>query len=189
MPSDLTPEQRVVYDSIAHGPRASTPVIPITDDQGRLLGPFGLMTIAPAIGDAVQGVGAAIRFAGTLSALVRETAILTVAAHFRCDFEWFAHRAAALDAGLDDIALEAIRSTGPAVLDDPAATARAAVLDVLQTGRLSDETYAQAVARFGAEGLAELVWLTGYYAMLAMALGAFDPELPSAVHGQFSDRA
>lgn len=176
-----------MYDSITLGPRASAPVVPIVDDEGRLLGPFGLMTIAPAIGEAVQGVGAAIRFAGRLSPLVRETAILTVAAHFRCDFEWFAHREAAREAGLDAASLEAIRGGAPATLDAGPSVAREVVRSILQTGRLADEAYSAAVERFGDEGLAELVWLAGYYAMLAMALGVFDPELPHAVHGQFAD--
>nr|WP_243847343.1 carboxymuconolactone decarboxylase family protein [Microbacterium ulmi] len=143
------------------------------------------MTIVPSIGDAVQGVGAAIRFRGTLAALVRETAILTVAAHFRCDFEWFAHRAAGADAGLDGDQLEAIRTAAPADLPPDAAHARAVVQAILRRGRLDDADYARAVEAFGETGLAELVWLSGYYSMLAMALGTFDPAVPDVVQGQF----
>ena len=53
--------------------------MPITDEAGRLLGPFAVMLLTPEVGNAVQQVGAKIRFATALTARERELAILAVA--------------------------------------------------------------------------------------------------------------
>ena len=95
-PADLDDAQRAVYDAITGGPRASQAgTVPITDDAGRLLGPFAVMLLTPEVGNAMQQVGAKIRFAAALTARERELAILTVAGHLRSDFERLAHEPAA----------------------------------------------------------------------------------------------
>ena len=67
-PADLDEAQRAVYDAITGGPRASQAgTVPITDDAGRLLGPFAVMLLTPEVGNAMQQVGAKIRFAAALT--------------------------------------------------------------------------------------------------------------------------
>ena len=46
--------------------------MPIVDESGRLLGPFAVMLLTPEVGNAVQQVGAKIRFAAALTARERE---------------------------------------------------------------------------------------------------------------------
>lgn len=190
-PDELTPEQAVVYASIAEGPRKTQAgLVPVVDREGRLLGPFGLMAIAPALGNAVQAVGAALRFHGRLSAATRELATLMVAVHRTCDFEWFAHVNAALAAGITDEQLAALRAAAqPHGLDAEQAAAWAALSALQQRGALDDAEYAAAAEVLGEAGLAELVWLDGYYSMLATALAAFDPVLPGAARGVLSARS
>ena len=65
-----------------------------------LLGPFDALLRSPAIGDAVQRVGTALRQESTLPREATETAILTVAAHWRASYEWYAHEAVAASSGL-----------------------------------------------------------------------------------------
>jgi hypothetical protein len=69
--------------------------VPITDSDGRLLGPFAVMLLSPEVGNAVQQVGAKIRFSTTLTGRERELAILSVAGVLRSDFERLAHEPAA----------------------------------------------------------------------------------------------
>jgi 4-carboxymuconolactone decarboxylase len=83
-PAELDPAQRALYDAITGGPRASQAgTVPITDADGRLLGPFAVMLLAPEVGNAMQQVGAKIRFGAALTGRERELAILSVAGVLR----------------------------------------------------------------------------------------------------------
>jgi 4-carboxymuconolactone decarboxylase len=93
-PSELDDAQRDLYDAITGGPRAAKPrPFPLTDAEGRLNGPFNAMLAAPPLGQALQRLGAAVRYETSLSARVREMAILAVAAHWDSAFERYAHEA------------------------------------------------------------------------------------------------
>ena len=80
-PSELNDDQLEVYNAIAGGPRAGGPFA-LTNDDGSLRGPFNAMVLSPAIGLALQSVGAAVRYRSTLTDRAREMAILVVAAHW-----------------------------------------------------------------------------------------------------------
>ena len=47
-----------------------------------------------------------------------------------------------------------------------------------ESGRLDDETFAAARARFGLDGTLELLALNGYYSMMAMVLNTAGMPLP-----------
>ena len=88
-PDELTPDSRAVYDAIAGGPRASAAkVFQMADEDGRLEGPFNAMLTAPALGMPLQELGASIRYRTSFTDRGREIAILAVAAHHACDYEW-----------------------------------------------------------------------------------------------------
>ncbi|MEH3079316.1 MAG: carboxymuconolactone decarboxylase family protein [Quadrisphaera sp.] len=147
------------------------------DDQERLLGPFGLMLDSPRIGTAVQAVGAALRFDPDLHPLLRELAILTVAVHHRSDFEWRAHEAAALAAGATPSQLQAVLDDVPVDgLDPSTATGLAFVRAVLAHGDVDDALFADTLGQLGRSTTSALVWLVGYYAMLATALQVLRPQ-------------
>src|SRR5215475_6534192 len=108
-PADLDDAQRAVYDAITGGPRASQAgTVPITDEAGRLAGPFAVMLLSPEVGNAMQAVGAKVRFTTTLTARERELAILAVAGELRSDFERLAHEPAARQTGLSQPQLNAV---------------------------------------------------------------------------------
>ena len=86
---DLSAEQRVIYDAIQSGPRGAM----------GLAGPFGVWVRAPAVGNAIQQLGAAARFATSLDEATKEIAICTVGAHFKAKFELAAHKNLAQRAG------------------------------------------------------------------------------------------
>ncbi|WP_432828603.1 carboxymuconolactone decarboxylase family protein [Dactylosporangium sp. CA-092794] len=154
--------------------------MPITDGSGRLLGPFGLMLIAPEVGDAVQQLGAALRFRSGLSPRVRELAILTVAVAAGCEFEWWAHEQAALAAGLTVEQLQSILDGAvPDGLSDAEREAAGVSLALSRRRRLDDAEYAAAQRTLGTATLAELTWLVGYYGTLALALEVFAPASPA----------
>lgn len=174
--AELDPEQAAVHDAVATGPRAAQARVPLVDDQGRLLGPFGVMLRSPRIGGAVQQVGAALRTDPDLPPRLRELTIMTVAAHTRSEFEWTAHEAAARDTGLTTPQLQALLDGAPPPdLTDAERCAVELVRTLLSAHAVPDELYARARAALGERRLAALTWLIGYYAMLAGALAVFRP--------------
>jgi 4-carboxymuconolactone decarboxylase len=187
-PADLDDAQRAVYDAITGGPRASQAgTVPITDDAGRLLGPFAVMLLAPAVGDAIQQVGAKIRFAAALTARERELAILTVAGQLRSDFERLAHEPAARAAGLTQVQVNAVLAGEvPDGLGGSEALVCRLARVMTAERTLPDADYDAGVAVLGTERLADLTWLVGYYCALALSLAVFRPFLPeafAAAHG------
>ena len=108
-PAELDPAQRALYDAITGGPRASQAgTVPITDADGQLLGPFAVMLLSPEVGNAMQQVGAKIRFGAALTGRERELAILSVAGVLRSDFERLAHEPAARALGLAQEQIDAV---------------------------------------------------------------------------------
>lgn len=175
-PMSLDADQLRLYQELVQGPRGRAGNVAMTDDDGALLGPFAVMALSPAVGDAVQQVGAALRYASLLDPVVREAAVLFVAAHHGSTFEWQAHEGAARRLGLDDDQLAQLQAgRAPAGLPPLAHQALIAVTALLQTSSLDEETYVATRVGLGERGLAELVWLVGYYDMLALALRVFDP--------------
>ena len=179
-PGDLNPDQRALYDAITGGPRAGQAgTVPITDADGRLLGPFAVMLLSPEVGNAMQQVGAKIRFGTALTGRERELAILSVAGAARSDFERLAHEPAARALGLTQEQIDAVLAgrIPDGLSADEASVARLArVMTADRT--LSDGDYADGLAALGRERLAELTWLAGYYGALALALAVFRPALP-----------
>lgn len=176
-PADLDAERVALHARIATGPRRSQARVPLVDDRDRLLGPFGPMLFSPRIGDAVQQVGAALRFDDDLPPRLREIAVLAVAAHHGSAFEWSSHEGLARETGVSSTQLQALLDgTVPDGLDDAERVALDVVRTLLATRGLDDDRYATALETLGRDTLAAVVWLTGYYAMLANALAVFRPE-------------
>lgn len=177
-PGQLDGAQAELYATITGGPRAADRGrSPITDGDGHLLGPFNAMLYNPALGDPMQGLGAAIRYRTSLDAVTREIAILTVAATLDSEFEWFAHERLARAAGVSGETIARIAAGREPDGDQglPYHAARELITD----GDLSDVRFAEVEQRFGATGCVELVVLIGYYRMLALVLRTFRVSAPS----------
>jgi 4-carboxymuconolactone decarboxylase len=81
-PRALSEAQREVYDAVTAGPRTGrAPAFRITDDEGRLLGPFNAMLYSPQVGLPLRDLGAALRFRTGFTRREREIATLAAAAH------------------------------------------------------------------------------------------------------------
>jgi len=186
-PDELDPDRRAVYDAIAGGPRAAGPqVFRLTDERGRLEGPFNAMLVSPAVGMALQELGAAMRYRTALSDRGREIAVLALAALRRSDFEWYAHERVGRRAGVTDQELADLRAGRvPATLSPAERT----LLDVSRAlavdGDLDDQAYAAAEEVLGRESLVELVLLVGYYDLLALTLRVFRTPLPAGEASPF----
>ena len=161
----------------AAGPRArSCSGWPTRD--GRLEGPFNAFLLQPRLGSALQALGSAVRYDTGLDDRCREIAILVVAAHWRSDFEWYAHEAVARSAGLGDAELAAVRDGRHAALAGREAVVARTAAALVARGDLDDAEYREAVGQVGAAGLFELLTLVGYYATLALQLRVFRVPAP-----------
>ncbi|MBZ5739553.1 carboxymuconolactone decarboxylase family protein [Nocardioides mangrovi] len=181
-PSELTADQAAVYASIAGGPRASGPkLFELTDPDGRLNGPFNAMLLSPTVGDALQALGAAVRYGTSLSDRVREMAILAVATSWDSEFERYAHEAVGRAAGLSEEEIVALRDL-PALT--PTDVREAAALDVvralLERSDLDDAEWDAANAVLGQDEIFELTALVGYYATLALLMRTHRVPAPPA---------
>lgn len=178
-PGELTDDQRAVYDEITGGPRGSGP-FRLTDDEGRLHGPFNAMLVNPQLGLTVQQLGADIRYRSTLDAREREIAILALA-HLRdSDFEWYAHERVGLVVGMTQEELDALDVGGPAPASftDRERVVLAATRALVSERDLDDATYDDAVRLLGRTTLADLITLVGYYDLLALSMRAWRVPLP-----------
>jgi 4-carboxymuconolactone decarboxylase len=184
-PAALDDDQRSLYAQIAGGRRAQGPqLFRLADAEGRLEGPFNAFLLQPRLGSALQALGASVRYDTELDDRCREIAILVVAAHWRSDFEQYAHETVARSVGLTDPDLAAIRDgnyaepdSHPFVARREAVVARTAAALVAR-GDLDDAEYREAVGHLGAAGVFELLTLVGYYATLALQLRVFRVPAP-----------
>lgn len=178
-PESLDADQRRVYDAVAGGPRAAGPqLFRLVDDDGGLEGPFNAFLLQPRLGLALQDVGAAVRYATTMSDRAREVAILVVAAVRDSAFERHAHEAVGLHVGLTPEDLAAVREQRHDDLPEDVRLVAQLTHRLLTTGDLDDTAYDEAVEALGRPRLFELLTLVGYYDTLALQLRVFRVAAP-----------
>jgi 4-carboxymuconolactone decarboxylase len=174
LPDELTGARRELYEAITSGPRAQGPqAFPLTDTDGVLRGPFNAFLLAPRLGQALQELGAAVRYATALSAREREIAVLVVAAHWDSAFEREAHEAVGRAAGLSEAELADLRAGRRPPFEDPREVACWTITRALVAGDVDDATWAACVPPLDQETVFELTTLVGYYATLALQLRVF----------------
>jgi 4-carboxymuconolactone decarboxylase len=178
-PGELNDEQRRVYDGIAGGDRAKgVQHFPLTDTDGSLNGPFGIMLHAPGISGALQELGATIRYRTSLSPRIREIAILMVAQAAQSPFEWWAHERVGRAVGLSEAELAALASEAFGS-DDPVEQASADLCRHVLGGQpLDGAAYSLVESRLGVATMIEIVTLVGYYRTLADLMMVFDVGVP-----------
>ncbi|MBT2266117.1 carboxymuconolactone decarboxylase family protein [Rhodococcus erythropolis] len=177
-PSDLTEPQMDLYRRITEGPRSGG-AFELTDADGALRGPFGGFLLSPDLGDALQQLGAAVRYRSNLTPRVSELAILAVAAHHRSKFERYAHEAVGRKVGLSEAEMEAInRGEVPTSLDSIEAAAVRFAMSALG-GDVDDATWTECVPPLTVEHAFELIVLVGYYSTLALQLKVLRSDVVS----------
>ena len=172
----LDQPQAALFDALTGGLRGGR----IIDAEGGLTGPYNVWLYSPAIGDATQQLGAALRFRSSLPAPLLELAILITAREWTAQFEWWAHAKLAEQAGLDAAIIEAIKARRRPAFSEPGQeTVYEFCHELLDTRRVSRPVYARAGALLGEAGVVELVSLLGYYALISMTLNVFEVALPA----------
>ena len=164
---EMTPEQRRMAENLLAGPRKG------------MRGPFSALLYSPETGDQAQKLGAQVRFHNSLPDPLKELAILVVARFWTAQFEWYAHRRLALEAGLDVAITDAIAAgkRPPWMSRDESAIYDFAS-ELLETREVSDATFAAVKDRFGEKGVIDLICTMGYYGLVSMTLNVNRYPLP-----------
>ena len=118
---NLDDAQRTLWDNITSGPRGNPdrPHGGLAGEDGALVGPFNALFYSPEVGDAVQKLGAALRYSTSLPADLLEVAILTVGGEWRANFEFWAHARLGVAAGVPPAAIDSIGDGETPSFDDP----------------------------------------------------------------------
>ncbi|UUX50660.1 carboxymuconolactone decarboxylase family protein [Nisaea acidiphila] len=187
-PEKLAPAQADLYEAITGGVRfKSGPGIDMMESDGTLRGPFNAWLHIPETGQAAQQLGVKLRFESSLSGPARETAILTVARHWRSQYEWWAHEQIALKEGMTPEEIAAVKAGEGPDGNPELAAIRAFVAELMETGDVTDQTYETAHRHTGDKGMADLVTLAGYYAMISANLNVFRVAVPDGETPPFED--
>jgi len=185
---DLNAEQAALWDSVMDGPRGTASWMV---DDGVLAGPFNAWLNIPEVGRALAAAGEVLRFSSGLPPVVRELVILTVGAHWRSEFEFWAHSGIGRREGVADDLIEAIavgdRDAVAAHSDAFGAAAYDVVHGLVTTGHVEETLMAALQAVAGDAGAVEVVTLAGYYSCVSFTLNAFAVPLPDGVTPRFGD--
>lgn len=190
LPHDrLEPEQRALLETIIGGKRGDGRDLEgFLDARGAMRGPFNALLHRPDLGHSLLRIGEQLRFEGRLPALCREIAILVVAARFRARYEWWAHARIARGAGLPDSVIDAIAAGTDPVLDaDDERAVYEYAMEMMASGRVSDDTHRLAAAVLDEGVLVELVVLLGYYSTISLLLNGFEVAVPPGQSTPFDD--
>jgi 4-carboxymuconolactone decarboxylase len=174
---NLDADQQEVWESVTNGRRG--PASRMVNEQGGLVGPFNAPLHAAVTGKKVVALGEALRFDTEIDNRLLELAVCTVGAHWRSNFEWYAHSAMAISAGVSEETVAAIgRGETPRLEEADEQSVYDLTKALLTTGRASDDVYAAAQQHVGDQGMVELAQLIGYYCLVCFTLNTFQIDLP-----------
>jgi 4-carboxymuconolactone decarboxylase len=178
-PTDLSPEQRPLYQDMRQGIESNFKGFTAIDRSGALIGPWNPWLRFPKFGGPVWALVKALSTSPTLPRPVREIAILVTGAKFHAAYEIYAHVLVAELRGLpDDKIATIVAGQRPSELTREEAVAYDVAAALVSGGVLPELTYRQSIASFGEQGTAEFISLVGLYCMVAVTLNGFDVPVP-----------
>ena len=167
-PEQMMPDQRSVYDTIASGPRKG------------VRGPLAVWLHRPQLAQNAQALGRYCRYETSLEARLSELAILIIARIWGSEYEWYAHKPIALQAGVTADVAEAIRTHAvPTFAHEDEAAVYRFLTELHRDRKVSDATYADAVKQLGEAGVIDLTGVAGYYTLISMTINVFQVAPPA----------
>jgi 4-carboxymuconolactone decarboxylase len=181
-PSALRPDQKELYDDMRAGTATGFSSFRTALDDGSMIGPWNTSLHHPTIGKAFWQLTKAISSFGTVSAIVREVAILVVGGFHKASYEIYAHVAVTEHMGMPPARISAlVANVKPNDLTSEEGIAFDVAYSLCRGGPLPEVTWRLAVQAFGEVNAAQLVYLVGLYAFVSMALNGFDVPSPEQV--------
>ena len=187
--SNLSLEQVKFVNSLTRGKRGTNRTTEdFTYTDGSLKGPFNAWLYSTEIGQRAQKLGEALRFDSAMPTTLREVAILSVAVYWQSQYEWWAHARIAIENGLPEPVIDAIKKGASPPETEPGVNAVTLfVRETLDKKHVSDDTFNAVLEYLGERGIVDLTMLIGYYCLVSASLNVFQVPLPSGADIPFGD--
>ena len=157
--AELTPAQHEAVDAFR------------TARGAGISGPFHPLLRSPELMTRTRAMGDYLRYKSALPPRLSEFVILLTAREWTQQYEWNAHYAIAVKAGVKREILDAIaEGRRPTGMSEEEAILYEFCQELHRDKAVSDVTYARALKAFGEQGIVDTIGITGYYALLAMTL-------------------
>ena len=148
--------------------------------SGNPSGPWAVMLRSPDMMSRARALSDYLRFKSVLSPRQSEFVILITAREWGQNYEWNAHHALAMKAGLNpDIAKAVAEGRRPERMAEDEEILYNFCTELHQNHSVSDATYARMVGKFGEQGVIDTIGLSGWYTLVAMVLNTSRTPLPS----------
>ena len=146
----------------------------------QIRGPFVPLIRSPEVMLRAKAISDYLRFKNVLEQRLVEMLILITAREWTQQYVWNSHYPQALKAGLKREIADAIADgRRPAGMADDEEAAYDLATEILRLKRVSDATYGRAVAKFGEQGVIDLLGVVGYYNLLAIVMNTTRTALPA----------
>jgi 4-carboxymuconolactone decarboxylase len=163
----LTDAQRGVVDEVRAGRRGTVPANVVA------------WLPSPELARRAAALGEFVRYETSLGPRLSELAILVVARHWSCAYEWAVHAGEAAAAGVPPAVIEAVARDMVPVLTGLDAVVHEFTRELVRTGRVGHAVHARAAAALGEVGVVDLVGVVGYYTLVAFTLNAAEVAAPA----------
>jgi len=136
-----------------------------------VFGPFVPLFRSPEVMLRVMALGDYLRFKTLFPTRLNEFIILITARHFTQQYEWAFHHPIAVKEGLSREIIDAVADgRRPAKMSSDEELIYDFCTELLHNNSVSDPTYARVVARWGEQGVVEMVGVVGYYTFQSFVL-------------------
>jgi len=144
------------------------------------IGPYSLLLHMPEMAQRLEALRTYLRDEASLPPKLQELVMISVAREMSCAFIWYAHAAAARQAGVRGDIVDDIREKRAlANLDPEEQTVVDFTRELLHNRKVSRPTFDAATARLGQRGTMTLTNLIACYAVLAYNMNTYDLEAPA----------
>ena len=144
-----------------------------------VFGPFTPLLRSPELMRLASDLGEYLRYRNSLPRQLSELAILLTARRWTQQYEWYIHEPDARASGLgDEVIAEVAAGRRPETMTEAQAIVYDFCTELATRNEVTDSTYARAVARFGEQGIVDLVGVNGYYTLIAMILNVARTPVP-----------
>jgi|SRR5438105_12905739 len=144
------------------------------------VGPYTLLLHMPEMAQRLEALRTYLRDEASLPPKLQELVMISVAREMNCGFIWYAHAAAARQAGVRDDVVDGVRERRAlADLDPDERVVVDFTRELLQHRKVGRATFDAATARFGQRGTMTLTNLIACYAVLAYNMNAYELDAPA----------
>jgi 4-carboxymuconolactone decarboxylase len=146
-----------------------------------LSGPFVPLLRSPEVMNRARAMGDYLRFRSVLPPRLSEFLILLTARSWTQQYEWYAHRQLALDAGVSPATVAAIsEGRRPSPMSEDEEAIYNFFDEITRTKAVSDDVYRRLVTRFGEQGVIDAAGIIGYYTTLSIVMNTTQTAVPEA---------